>query len=109
MVELVKTNLDKIIDACKKHQVQSLYLFGSAAREHDFTDKSDVDFLVEFGELAGKTDESVFAFVDNMEGFQNKLEKITKRKVDLLQEKNLRNKYLRYFINKDKQMVYGLS
>jgi len=47
MVGAVKNNLDKIIEACKEHHIQSLYSFGSAAREIDFTEKSDIDFLVQ--------------------------------------------------------------
>jgi predicted nucleotidyltransferase len=109
MVELVKNNLEEIADACKKHHVKALYIFGSAARVDDFTDKSDVDFLVNFDDLPETTDEEVFYQVENYDHLQEKLEKILSRKVDLIQEQNIRNKYLRYFINKDKKLVYGLS
>jgi predicted nucleotidyltransferase len=108
MVDTVKNNLDKILDACKKHHVQSLYLFGSAARTNDFTEKSDLDFLVHYS-LPTTSNEEVFFKVTNEENLQKKLEEITKRKVDLVQDQNIRNKYLRYFINKDKTLIYGVS
>lgn len=43
---------DKIIQFCQNHNIQKLSLFGSVLRD-DFTDQSDVDFLVEF--IPGKT------------------------------------------------------
>ncbi|MBD0293721.1 MAG: nucleotidyltransferase domain-containing protein, partial [Flavisolibacter sp.] len=46
MVDVVKDNLNEIISICKKYHVQSLYLFGSAAREGDFKQNSDIEFIV---------------------------------------------------------------
>lgn len=109
MISLIKNNADKIIEACKKHHVKSLYLFGSAARETDFNEKSDIDFLVNFEPLPLITDEDVFRKVSNVEELSNNLESITKRKIDLIQEGNIRNRFLRYFINKEKKLLYGLS
>ena len=96
-------------DVCKKHDVESLYLFGSAARETDFTPNSDVDFLVNFKELSSSSDEDIFRKVTNYENFSTALESILNRKIDLLQEGNIRNRFLRYFINKEKELLYGLS
>ena len=107
MVEAVENNLDSIIDACKTHHVRSLYLFGSAARGSDFTEKSDIDFLVDYS-LPTNSNGEIFFKVENGEKLQEKLETITKRKVDLIQEQNIKNKYLRYFINKDKKLIYGV-
>ncbi len=101
MTSLVKNNIDKIADVCKKHNVESLYLFGSAARESDFTSNSDVDFLVNFKESPMSSDEEIFKKVTNYENFSNALETILDRKIDLLQEGNIRNKFLRYIINKE--------
>lgn len=109
MISIVKNNIDEIIEACQKHHVKSLYLFGSAVRETDFNETSDIDFLVDFEPLPVVTDEDVFKKVSNSEGLGYKLETITKRKVDLIQESNIRNKFLRYFINKEKKLLYGLS
>lgn len=48
MVELFHTHRNAIISLCQRYHVKELSVFGSAARESDFTSKSDVDFLVEF-------------------------------------------------------------
>ncbi|OUC14080.1 MAG: nucleotidyltransferase [Alkalinema sp. CACIAM 70d] len=38
---------EKLTDFCQRHHICKLSLFGSVLR-NDFTDESDVDFLVEF-------------------------------------------------------------
>jgi uncharacterized protein len=110
MIAAVQKNMDKIMDACNRHQVKALYLFGSAARQHDFTEKSDIDFLVEFAYSYDHADDDLIEQqVNNTDLFRSALEEITKREVDLLQEQNIRNKFLKYFINKDKKLIYGIS
>ena len=109
MTNLIKNNIDKIADACEKYNVKSLYLFGSAARGNDFTEKSDIDLLVNFKELPVVSDEDVFRKVTNYESLFSTLESILNRKIDLVQEGNIRNRFLRYFINKEKKLLYGLS
>ncbi len=42
MIPIVKDNIDAIINVCKTHHLKSLYLFGSAALENDFTKKTFV-------------------------------------------------------------------
>lgn len=109
MIELIKNNIDSIIDVCKRHHVKALYLFGSAARASDFTDNSDVDFVVEYNYKDETNDSNVFERVQNAEALKEELQNITKREVDLIQEQNIRNKFLRYFIKKEKKLIYGLS
>ncbi len=109
MVDIVKNNLNKIIDACKKHHVRTLYVFGSASRNTDFKDKSDIDFLVEFDYTEPTNNENVYERVENLEKLELLLKNITNREIDLVQEKNIRNKFLKYFINKDKKLLYALS
>lgn len=68
--------LDTIYDFCRRHRVRKLSLFGSVLRE-DFTDRSDIDVLVEFEP-------------DDTPGFlgllamQEELAQIMNRPVDLL-------------------------
>ncbi len=109
MVAIVKDNIGTIQDVCKKYHVQSLYLFGSAARTNDFTDKSDIDLLVTFESLPTNTIEEIFYKVENFENLQTNLESIVKRKIDLIQEINIKNKFLKYFIHKEKKLLYGIS
>lgn len=46
MVHVVKNKLSDIVQTCKEMNVESLYLFGSAARGDDFNQNSDVDFYI---------------------------------------------------------------
>jgi predicted nucleotidyltransferase len=109
MVEIIKNNIEKIIETCKQHNVKALYLFGSAARTSDFTSESDVDFVVEYNYKDETNDDNVFERVKNAEVLKEKLKNIIAREIDLVQEKNIRNKFLKYFINKEKKLIYGVS
>src|SRR5256885_13684803 len=100
MVAIVENNIEKITAACKKRHVKTLYVFGSAARAIDFTEKSDVDFLVEFNYKDKSDDNNLFERVENTDTLKQELMEITNRQIDLIEEGNIRNKFLRYFINK---------
>ncbi len=102
MVADVKNNLDKIIDACKQMQVKSLHLVGSGARAEDYTEKSDLDFLFQFENGKDGMPLSGFDYFD----FMWKLEEITGRKVDLIAEERIRNKYFLQSILPDKIKIY---
>lgn len=110
MIEEIKKNIDKIADACNRHRVKASYLFGSAVRQIDFNENSDIDFLVEFDYTYDLyTDDIIEQQVENTDLLKSALENITQREVDLLQEKNIRNKVLKYFITKEKKLIYGIS
>lgn len=90
------------INICKAHKVKELYLFGSAVGDH-FTDKSDLDVLVEINEpdplIRGELLLSLW----------NELELYSGRKVDLLTPSSLRNQYLMESINNTKRLIYDGS
>lgn len=65
MIDLIEQNIGAIHNLCKQHHVKELYVFGSAAREKDFTNKSDLDILVNFENLPFDTNEQVFYMVEN--------------------------------------------
>jgi len=109
MIDIIKNNIAEIKDVCNKHHVKELFVFGSAARDNDFTSESDIDVLVNFEALPLETNEQVFYVVENRDKLQEQLKKIFKREVDLIEEKNISNKYLRYFINKEKKLLYEVS
>lgn len=102
MVAEVKNNLDKIVDACKKMQVRSLYLFGSGAREKDFSAKSDLDFLFQFEKDSNGLSISKYDYFD----LWFFLEEITGKKVDLVAEEALRNSFFIKSLEKDKTLIY---
>jgi predicted nucleotidyltransferase len=84
---------------CKKHSVSELFVFGSVLGE-SFNEESDIDFIVDFSEV------SLEKYADNYFDLKFSLEKLLNRDVDLLEEKAIRNPYLRESIDSTKQLVY---
>ena len=48
MNRIISENMDKIRELCRQHRAKSLYLFGSAVTDDQFTGNSDIDLLVRF-------------------------------------------------------------
>lgn len=89
-----------INELCEKFHVERLYLFGSAAKG-TLKDESDVDFLVKFKSF------DLYFYFDNYMDFQNQLQELFQRKIDLVEEQSLRNPILIKSINKNKKLIYG--
>lgn len=101
-MKLIELNLQRIIDLCRKHKVKTLAVFGSILTDR-FNDQSDVDLLVNFD----TTDHEKWDYVTNYFDFRDALERLFGRKVDLIEEGGLRNKYFIANVNRTKQMIYG--
>lgn len=102
-MKLIELNLQRISDLCRKHKVKSLSVFGSILTDR-FNEKSDVDLLVDFEPI----DHDSFDYVDNYFSLRDALERLFRRKVDLIEEKALRNKYFIANVNRTKMMIYGV-
>ena len=102
-MKLIKLNLQRIFDLCRKHKVKTLSVFGSILTDR-FNDESDVDLLVDFEQV----DHNKFDYVSNYFGLRDALELLFGRKVDLIEEKGLRNKYFIANINRTKQLIYEI-
>ena len=107
MVKIVEDNLPLMIEMSKKHKLKSLYVFGSAAADNCFNEKSDVDFLYEF-DLENYTDWDTgeFDIVANFFLLKETLEKLLQRKVDLVPNK-LKNPYFIQSVEKSKKLIYA--
>lgn len=101
-MKLIEMNLQRITDLCRKHKVRTLAVFGSILTDR-FNDQSDVDLLVDFEPV----DHDKFDYVNNYFGLRDALELLFNRRVDLIEEKGLRNKYFIANVNRTKQMIYG--
>ena len=97
-------NIDKITELCKKYRVKTLSVFGSILTER-FNDESDVDFLVDFEPF--NPDNPDFDCLTNYLDLADSLEDVLQRKVDLIVEKGMRNKYFIANVNRTKQLLYG--
>lgn len=102
MIAEVKNNLDQILDTCKKMQLKSLYLFGSGAREKDYNRDSDLDFMFQFKVSEDGMPLAGYDYFDLLYS----LESITGKKIDLLAQEKLVNKYLIERIEKEKVKIY---
>lgn len=102
MNSIIKNSLSDIIKACELMQVRSLYLFGSGVRE-DFDNQSDLDFLFSF--KSDKDGNPLPPFYDYFD-LMLELEKITGRKVDLVAEERITNKYFLNKVSNDKIKIY---
>lgn len=101
-MKLIEFNLQKIVELCRKYRVKTLALFGSILTDR-FNENSDVDFLVNFD----TTHHEEWDYVSNYFDFQAELESILHRKVDLVVEKGLKNKYFIENVNRTKRVIYG--
>jgi len=96
----VEKNIDKLNILCKKYNVSKLYVFGSVNTTH-FNKNSDIDFLVRFKPI------KLEKYADNYFDFKFALEDLFKRKIDLLEEKVIKNPFLKKSINSSKKLIYG--
>jgi uncharacterized protein len=91
----------EIAELCRRFHVRRLDVFGSAAREHDFTEESDIDLLVEY-----EPDHQPPS-LDEYFDLRDALEKLLARKVDLIMHDAVRNPYVRAGIQRSRQNLHG--
>ena len=99
-MRIIDNNIDQIRTLCNKHKVSKLFVFGSVLTDH-FEHSSDVDFVVDFSDV------TLFDYADNYFALKSSLENLLNRQVDLLEDKAIKNPYLRKSIEASKQIIYG--
>jgi len=101
--ELINTNKEAFYNLCEEHQVKYLFAFGSSVTDNFDYDKSDIDLLVEIDEPDPlERGEKIISLWDKLETF-------FKRKVDLLSNPIIRNRFLRQSVDESKVLIYGTS
>ena len=96
----VSKHIDQIRKLCGSNKVKSLFVFGSVLTE-DFNHQSDIDLIVDIDEKDPLT------YSDSYFNLKFQLEHLFHRKVDLLEQKALKNPYLREKIEQTKVRLYG--
>ena len=91
--------LDQLRIICQRTDVKSLFAFGSVVR-NDFKADSDIDLIVDIAAS------DPLSYADKYFDLKFALEKIFRRKIDLLEEKSLDNPYLMKQINQTKVLIY---
>lgn len=99
-MSVIDKNIDEIRALCNKHKVARLFVFGSILTD-DFKKSSDIDLLVDFSGV------DLYDYADNYFDLKTSLEQLLKRHIDLLEDKAVKNPYLRKSIDSSKQMIYG--
>jgi len=100
VIDIIDKQREQITTLCERFGVQRLEVFGSAASGSFDPDRSDVDFLVDFGE---GYDPTLFA---RYFGLKEALEGLFGRSVDLVMIGALKNPYFIESVNRTRQSVY---
>ncbi|OFY75579.1 MAG: nucleotidyltransferase [Bacteroidetes bacterium RIFOXYA12_FULL_35_11] len=85
---------------CIKHNVTSLYVFGSVLTDR-FNKKSDIDFIVDI------ESNDPFDYADSYFNLKFALQELLMRPIDLLENKAIKNPYIRKNIDNSKSLVYA--
>ena len=97
---MIENYREQIVKLCEKYGVKSLYSFGSVNSEI-FNSESDVDLVVDLK----STDP--LEYTENYFDLKFELEKLLQRQIDLLENKSIRNPFLKKNIDSSKVLVYG--
>jgi Predicted nucleotidyltransferases len=98
---LAQPQLDAIADACRRHHVARLDVFGSVLRSDYRPGESDIDLLVEFQPLdAASLYKAYFALL-------NELRIGLASRVDLVMADAVRNPYVKQTIEVSRQQIYA--
>ena len=100
IMDLIERNIENLRKLCFEYNVIQLYIFGSVLNEK-FAEESDIDFLVTFKAL------ELEDYADNYFDFKFSLEDLFDKQIDLLEDKAIKNPYLKKSIDSSKRLVYG--
>ncbi len=85
---------------CLENKVRSLYAFGSVLTEK-FSEKSDTDLVVDIDS------NDPFDYADSYFNLKFALQDLFRRPIDLLENKAIKNQYIRQNIDNSKSLIYA--
>lgn len=101
-MNILTQHIDQINKLCESNSVRNLFSFGSV-NSNRFTIKSDIDLVVEID------DNDPISYAEKYFNLKFKLEELLHRRIDLLEQKAIRNRFLKSEIDRTKVIVYGKS
>jgi uncharacterized protein len=101
MQAILKNNLEQITILCKAQKVTIMYAIGSVLTS-EFTKDSDIDLIINYERNNEGLGVKEFDYFDLWFG----LEKILNRKIDLICEDVIRNKYFKASVEATKKIIY---
>ncbi|UBM59619.1 nucleotidyltransferase domain-containing protein [Marinilongibacter aquaticus] len=99
-MQLSENSLEAIKRLCQIGKVKSLFAFGSVTRE-DYTNESDIDLVVDFDE------NDPLKYSELYFNLKDKLESLLLRKIDLLEERAIKNPFFKQELEQTKVKIYG--
>ncbi len=100
MQSILENNIDNLKAICQSLKIKRLYAFGSAV-SGNFTEDSDIDFLISFVENI-----SIEEYTNNYFELQYRLRDLLKREIDIVTERTLSNPYFIESLNESKKLIY---
>ncbi|HEY9123231.1 MAG TPA: nucleotidyltransferase domain-containing protein [Bacteroidales bacterium] len=92
--------MESMKNLCQQNKVKALYVFGSVLTDR-FNDKSDIDLIVDIDS------NDPLEYADNYFNLKFALQDLFKRPVDLLENKAIKNPYIRQNIDNSKHLIYA--
>jgi uncharacterized protein len=103
-IKKIKMYLDNyMIDIkrlCQENRVKNLYVFGSVLTNR-FNNNSDIDLVVDIDS------NDPLDYADKYFNLKFALQDLLKRQIDLLENKAIKNPYIRENIDNSKSLIYG--
>jgi len=96
----IQESPNEFITLCEKHDVRTLYAFGSSINENFKEESSDIDLLIELNT------QDPLQRGENLLNIWDKLEAFFQRKVDLLTNSSIKNPILKKSIDSSKILIY---
>lgn len=101
MIDLIEQNMGSLIAICRRFGVRRLEVFGSAVTGPFDPASSDLDFLVDFGDMPGH--ERFDAYFDLLDALRS----LFGREVDLVESGAMRNPYFVRRVNESRTELYA--
>jgi predicted nucleotidyltransferase len=96
----INTHIDQIKKLCDSNKVKALFAFGSVTTDK-FNLDSDIDLVVDIDET------DPINYSDYYFSLKLQLENLFRRHIDLLEQKAIKNPYLKKEIDQTKVLIYG--
>ena len=96
----INLHINQIRQLCVSNKVKSLFAFGSVTN-NKFDADSDIDLIVDIAE-----NDPLF-YAESYFNLKLQLEQLFKRHIDLLEEKAIKNAYLKSEIDQTNILIYG--
>ncbi len=99
-MQVISDHIKEIKMLCDAHNVRTLFAFGSVTTNR-FKAESDIDLIVDIESA------DPLKYADHYFELKFQLEQILQREIDLLEQKAIRNPFLKQEIDRTKVLVYG--